>query len=76
MADMALHDGDVAALAREAVDHKDPKLDIRIDPVGQDDPYRLGASAWTVTAGDRTSYITSSMTWREALDKLVADLAS
>jgi hypothetical protein len=73
---MALHDGDVADLAREAVDHKDPKLDIQIDPVGQDDPYRLGAAAWKVTAGDRTSYITASMTWREALEKLIADLTS
>jgi len=76
MAHMALHDGDVANLAREAVDRKDPKLDIRIEPVGQDDPYRLGASAWTVTAGNRTSYITASMTWREALEKLIEDLGT
>lgn len=73
---MTLHDADVADLARQAVDRKDPRLEIRIDPLGQNDPYRLGAEAWTVTAGDRTSYITASMTWREALDKLVADLAS
>ena len=73
---MSLHDGDVAALAREAVDRKDPRLDIRIQPLGQNDPYRLGVEAWTVTAGGATSYITASMTWREALDKLIADLAS
>jgi hypothetical protein len=73
---MSLHDGDIAALAREAVDHKDPKLDIRIDPLGQNDPYRLGAEAWTVTAGGLTSYVTASMTWREALAKLIADLAT
>ena len=73
---MSLHDGDVADLAREAVDQKDPQLDIRIDPLGQNDPYRLGAEAWTVTAAGRTSYITASMTWHQALDKLVADLAT
>jgi hypothetical protein len=73
---MSLHDGDIADLAREAVDHKDPALEIRIDPLGQNDPYRLGTEAWTVTAGGRTSYVTASMTWREALDQLTADLAS
>jgi hypothetical protein len=73
---MSLHDSDVAELAREAVDHKNPALEIHIDPLGQNDPYRLGAEAWTVTAGGRTSYITAAMTWREALDKLTADLAT
>lgn len=70
---MSLHD--VADLAREAVDQKDTQLEIRIDPLGQDDPYRLGTEAWIVTAGGRTSYITASMTWHQALDKLIADLA-
>lgn len=73
---MTLHDGDIAALAREAVDHKDPKLNIRIDPLAPNDPYRFGIQAWTVTAGGRRSYITASMTWREALDKLIADLGT
>jgi hypothetical protein len=73
---MSLHDGDIAELAREAVDHKDPKLEIHIDPLGQNDPYRLGTEAWTVTAGGSTSYITASMTWRQALEKLIADLAT
>lgn len=73
---MSLHDGDIAALAREAVDRKNLKLDIRIDPLGQNDPYRFSVAAWTVTAGGATSYISASMTWREALDKLIADLAS
>lgn len=72
---MSLHDGDIAALAREAVDRKNPRLDIQIDPLGQNDPYRLGIEAWNVTAGGATSYITASMTWREALERLVADLA-
>ena len=73
---MSLHDGDVADLAREAVDRKNLELKIRIDPLGQDDPYRLGTEAWKVTAGGRTSYIRASMTRQEALDKLVADLVS
>lgn len=73
---MSLQDSDVADLARQAVDRRDPTLDIRIAPLGQDDPYRWGPEAWTVTAGGRTSYIRASMTWREALDKLIADLAS
>ena len=72
---MSLHAGDVADLAREAVDRRDPKLEVHIDPLGQDDPYRFGAEAWRVSAGGRTSYITASMTWHEALDKLTADLA-
>ncbi|PZS36583.1 MAG: hypothetical protein DLM58_01490 [Pseudonocardiales bacterium] len=73
---MSLHDADIADLAREAVDQKDPQLEIRIHPLGQNDPYRLGAEAWTVSAGGSTSYITASMTWRQALDKLIAELAT
>lgn len=73
---MSLTDGDIAALAREAVDRKDPRLDIHIAPSGQDDPYRLGAPAWIVTAGGASTYITAAMSWREALDRLIADLAS
>ncbi len=73
---MTLHDGDIADLAREAVDQKDPTLDVRIEPLGQDDPYRLGAAAWTVVAGGRSSYVTSSMTPAEALHQLIADLVT
>jgi hypothetical protein len=73
---MTLHDGDVADLAREAVDRKDPDLEVRISPAAQDDPYRWGADAWTVSAGDATSYITASMSRDEALAKLIRDLAS
>ena len=73
---MALNDADVADLAREAVDRSDPTLQVRIEPAAQDDPYRLGAGAWTVFAGGRRSYVTASMTWREALDKLVHDLSA
>ena len=73
---MSLHDGDIAELAREAVDHKDPKLEIHIEPIGPNDPYRLGAEAWTVTAGGRRSYVTATMSWSDALTKLIADLVS
>ena len=72
---MSLTDADIAALAREAVDRKDPRLDIRIDPAAPDDPYRFGPAAWTVHAGGARSYVTATMSWQEALDKLVADLA-
>ncbi len=73
---MTLYDADIADLAREAVDRKDPDLDIHIDPQGRDDPYRLGTQAWTVRAGGRASYLRSDLTRREALEKLVADLTS
>jgi hypothetical protein len=66
---MGLDDSDIADLARQAVDRRDPTLDIRIDPLGRNDPYRLGPEAWTVTAGGRTSFVRSSMTWSEALAK-------
>lgn len=73
---MSLSDSDVADLARQAVDREDPALEIRIDPLGQDDPYRWGAEAWTVSAGGRASYIRATMTMDAALAQLIADLAS
>jgi hypothetical protein len=72
---MALNDGDIAALAREAADHVALELAVRIEPLGQNDPYRLGRAAWLVHAGGRRSYVTADLTWRQALDKLIADLA-
>ena len=73
---MTLSDGDVAALAREAVDRRDPDLEIRIEPADPVDPYRWETAAWTVHAGGASSYIVASMTAQEALQKLVQDLAS
>ena len=73
---MALSDGDVAALARQVVDLRDPDLDVTIMPAEQDDPYRWGTSAWTVSAGGASSYLTANMTTEEALDKLTADLVT
>lgn len=71
---MTLNDTDVAALAREAVDRRDIDLDVRIVPADPVDPYRWGTAAWTVIAGDASSYITADMTPQDALAKLVADL--
>ena len=71
-----LSDADIAALAREAVDRRDPDLDIRISPADPVDPYRWGTPAWTVSAGGASSYITADMTAAEASAKLVADLAA
>lgn len=71
---MAISDADVAALAREAVDRRDPKLYIRIAPADPVDPYRWGTPAWTVTAGGATSYVTADMSVGDALARLIADL--
>jgi hypothetical protein len=72
---VTLSDGDVAALARQAVDLRDPDLDIEIVPADPVDPYRLGPSAWTVSAGGATSYLTAEMTIEQALARLTADLS-
>jgi hypothetical protein len=71
---VTLSDGDVAALARQVVDQRDPALDIEIVPADPVDPYRWGTAAWTVSAGGETSYITANMSADEALAKLTEDL--
>jgi hypothetical protein len=71
-----LSDTDIAALAREAVDRRDPNLDIRIAPADPVDPYRWGTAAWTVSAGGASSYVTADLSWADALAKLTADLAA
>jgi hypothetical protein len=70
-----LSDGDVAALARAAVDRIDPDLDVRIEPADPVDPYRWETAAWIVRVGSGSSYLVASMTQQEALDKLQRDLA-
>ena len=72
---VSLSDGDVAALARRAVDRIDPDLDVSIEPADPVDPYRRETAAWTVRAGSARSYIVASMTEDQALGKLTADLA-
>jgi hypothetical protein len=69
-----LSDYDVADLARQVVDQRDPNLGIKISPANQADPYRWGAAAWTVTAGGASSYLTADMSPKEALARLSADL--
>jgi hypothetical protein len=71
---VTLSDGDIAVLARQVVDRRDPDLDIEIVPADPVDPYRWGVPAWTVSAGGATSYLTADMTADEALVKLSADL--
>jgi hypothetical protein len=71
---VTLSDGDVAALARQVVDRRDPEVDIEIVPADPVDPYRWGTAAWTVSAGGATSYITANMSADEALAKLTEDL--
>jgi hypothetical protein len=70
-----LTDGDVADLAREAVDTFDVDLDIRIAPADPVDPYRWETAAWTVSAGNASSYVTADMSREDALAKLTADLS-
>jgi hypothetical protein len=69
-----LNDYDVADLARQVVDQRDPNLSIKISPADASDPYRWGTPAWTVRAGGASSYITADLSSKEALAKLSADL--
>lgn len=71
---MPLSDGDIAALARQVVDRRDPNLDIQIVPADPVDPYRWGTPAWTVSAGGASTYVTADMSADDALAKLIADL--
>jgi hypothetical protein len=72
---VSISDGDVAALARAAVDRIDPDLEVRIEPADPVDPYRWENAAWTVYAGSASSYLVASMTEEEAREKLTRDLA-
>ena len=71
---MTLTDGDIADLAREVVDRRDPGLDITIAPADPVDPYRRETAAWTVSAGGARSYVTAEMSREAAAAKLAADL--
>jgi hypothetical protein len=73
---VTLSDADVAALARQAVDRRDPALDVRITPADPVDPYRWATPAWTVSAGGASSYLTAELSPDEALAKLIADLGT
>lgn len=45
---VTLSDGDVAALARQAVDLLGPDIAIDLEPDAGDDPYRRGPRSWLV----------------------------
>ena len=77
---MSLTDGDVALLARQAVDLLDPDVDVRIEPAPLTDPYRLAPAAWTVRPllDVRPTFgiaITAGMTRAGALARLLGGLS-
>jgi hypothetical protein len=76
---MPLTDGEVAALARRAVDEVDPTTEISIEPADPVDPYRRDPRAWLVRPllDGRPPfgvYLDSGMTAAEALDRLRAGI--
>jgi hypothetical protein len=75
MGGVSLTEGDVAQLARQAVDLVDPRIEIHIEPAKVDDPYRFGPHAWLVYPlfdGRRSFgvYLVSSDSPAEASEKL------
>lgn len=77
---MALTDGDVAVLARQAVDLLDPGADISIEPADPVDPYRWNAQAWLVwpLLGGRRAfgvYLDSGMSRADASERLRTEIA-
>jgi hypothetical protein len=75
MSGVSLTEGDVAQLARQAVDLVDPDIEIQIEPAQVDDPYRFGPHAWLVYPlfdGRRSVgvYLVSSDSEAEAGQKL------
>ena len=77
---VTLSDGDVAQLARQAMNLLDPDVDVRIEPGVSADPYRLAPASWTVrplferapTFGIR---LRAGMTPPQALAALVTGLS-
>ena len=73
---VSLTDGDVAALARQAVDLLDPEIDITITPQDRADPYRWGQHAWVISLGDGGAfYVEADWTPTKALSRLLDALA-
>jgi hypothetical protein len=73
---VSLTDGDVAALARQAVDLLDPEIDITIAPQDRADPYRWGQHAWVVSLGELGAfYVEADWTPAQALSRLLDALA-
>jgi hypothetical protein len=82
MVGVTLTDGDVAALARQAVDLLDPGVDIAIEPGDRADPYRWAAGrswvVWLLVDGHRVYDIslTAGRTPAEALGRLLDDMSN
>jgi hypothetical protein len=77
---MTLSDGEIAALAREAVDRIDPAVDIAIEPADPVDPYHRDSRAWLVWPlldGHRSFgvYLDSGMTPDQARERLRAEMS-
>jgi hypothetical protein len=68
---VTLTDGDVAALARQAVDLLDPRISIRIDPDAADDPYRWGRRSWLVETAVFQVYVSEADEASEALARML-----
>lgn len=77
---MTLTPGDVAALARQAVDMVSLDIDVNVDPESLDDPYRMGSSSWLVwplvdKSQDFAIRLSSNMNPDEALGRLIDGLS-
>jgi hypothetical protein len=72
---MTLTAGDVAALARQAVDLFDPDLEIRIDPEDPVDPYRFGAHSWLIRTAAVDVYVTAADSYAETLARIIDQLS-
>jgi hypothetical protein len=77
---VSLSDGDVAVLARQAVDLVSTDIEIEIAPDAVDDPYRRGPASWVVwpRIGGRRSfgvYVESNSTPVQALGRLIDALS-
>jgi hypothetical protein len=72
---VTLSDGDVAALARQAVDLLDPESAINIEPADPVDPYRLGAQSWLVRTSLVDVYINSADTAASTLARIIDQMS-
>ena len=71
MSRMALTDGAVADLARQAADLLGADVPVRIRPPANDDPYRWGGHGWLVEIGTESEvWIPAEASAEEALERL------
>ena len=72
---MSLTDGDVALLARQAVDLLDPESAVHIDPADPVDPYRLGSQSWLVRTPVAGVYVSAADSAAEVLARLIDQMS-